>query len=111
MKKLIIAAVLIALLSTVVSVQAESYVTPARATPTVAPWIDGDTFVPGGQVPDWVTVCTDTNVYGNPYGHGDVLYSVLRGEVVRVHDTNQDNTWVMIKSARWIPISSVCEWW
>ena len=110
MKKLLIAAVLIALLSTVVPVFAKDKIDPP-ATPTVAPWIDGDVFVPGGQIPDWVTVCTDTNVYGGPSTTGKVLYSVLGGEVVRVHDTNQDNTWVMIKTARWIPMSSVCEWW
>lgn len=109
MKKILIVTLAILTLLSTIPAQAKDYITPAQ-TPTPLPWVEDDTFIPGGQVPDWVTVCKDSPVYGNPYRLDKPFYFVRVGDVVRVHDTSQDNTWVMIESARWIPMSAVCDW-
>ena len=109
-KYLIATALIFTLLSIASPVLAIDNVTPARVSiPVATPWVEDGVFT-GGQMPDWVTVCETTNIYGNPQGRGTVLGVVQSGEVVRVHDTNQNNTWVMIKSARWISMSVVCDW-
>lgn len=109
MKKIIIITLLILILLSTIPARAKDYVTPARPVVTPVILIEDGVFM-GGQMPDWVTVCKDSPVYGNPYGENDPYDFVHVGDVVRVRDTSQDNTWIMIKSARWIPMSAVCDW-
>ncbi|RPJ29459.1 MAG: hypothetical protein EHM33_01010 [Chloroflexi bacterium] len=108
-KCLIVAAFVVVLLGFAVPALALEEITPPAVRelhPT--PVIENDVFM-GGQIPDWVTVCEATAVYGNPsigVEHG----SVRVGEVVWVRDASHDNTWIMIGVARWIPMRAVCEW-
>ena len=75
-------------------------------SPVLASVEDG--AIMGFSLPDWMEVCQDAGVYSNPYGLNEPFYTVKAGETVRIHDISHDNTWVMVASARWIPINALC---
>ena len=72
-------------------------------------FLDGDVFA-GNALPMWGEICTQTGVYGDPYGLHVPLYSLPVGEKVRLHELSRGEPWVMIKPALWIPLQALCEW-
>jgi hypothetical protein len=73
--------------------------------------LDGD-ILTGISLPPYGTLCEDTPVYGGPDASiYKPLYTLPAGEVVRLREQPEivNRDWVMIKVARWIPLSAVCE--
>ena len=62
-------------------------------------------------LPPYGTLCEDANVYGMPEG-AEILYTLPAGEVVQLREQPrfEHRDWVMIKPARWIALSTVCDW-
>lgn len=67
-------------------------------------------LVTGGALPLWSEICTETGVYGDPYGLHAPFYTLSVGVRVRLHELSHGGTWVMIKPAKWIPLQALCEW-
>lgn len=67
-----------------------------------------DDVIMGNTLPYWGEICTDTKVYGDPYGLTEALYSVPSGEKVTLRELY--GAWVMIAPANWIQLSAVCPW-
>ena len=73
-----------------------------------APVVDSDIGI-FPTLPDWGKVCITSDVRGGPDVMYPVLYSVVEGTHVRLHDQSRpDGTWVSIAPAQWIPLSSLC---
>ena len=69
--------------------------------------IEDDVLI-GNTLPYWGMICTDANVYGDPYQLTEPLYIIKSGEVVTLRELYK--TWVMIAPAQWIQLSTVCPW-
>jgi hypothetical protein len=74
--------------------------------------LDND-ILTGISLPPYGTLCMDTPVYGGPDASiYTPLYTLPAGEVVQLREQPEiePRDWVMIDTARWIPLSAVCEW-
>lgn len=78
-----------------------SYSTPIQLQPI----IDGDVLI-SNTLSYWGEICTDAKIYDDPYGLHKTQYSVYVGETVTLRE--QHEQWVMIKPAKWIPLSALC---
>jgi hypothetical protein len=74
--------------------------------------LDND-ILTGISLPPYGTLCVDTPVYGGPDASIYApLYTLPAGEVVQLREQPrfEPRDWVMIDTARWIPLSALCEW-
>lgn len=66
--------------------------------------------ITGNALPRYGTLCEQAEVRSAPYSYGVVLYTLPKGEEVRLREQSHgdDRSWVMIKPARWIKLSALC---
>lgn len=69
--------------------------------------VDGDTATV--SLAQYGELCTDTDVYGGTWDGATVLYSIHKGEIVRLRELSTDGSRVMIAPAEWIKLSALCE--
>ena len=95
------------LISVVLALSLLGNATVERQKDTVV--MDGDVII-GNKLPEWGTVCGDTEVRGGPdAGIYNVLYTIPDGTKVRLRDQSKPTgEWVMIEPAQWIPITALC---
>lgn len=69
---------------------------------------DGD-VITGNTLPAWGVLCADTIARGSPHEAGQALYPIAKGQRVRLYDQSRPTgEWVMIGSAAWIRIDTLC---
>ena len=66
----------------------------------------------GNGIPEWGRICTDTGVYGDPYGLAEPKYYLHIGALVRLGEMSHGviPVWIEIGPTQWIPLSAVCDW-
>lgn len=74
-------------------------------------WIENDVFW-GSQLPPFGKLCLSADVRGGPDA---TIYKVIEtlpvGTIVELIELGRvDSSWVMIASARWIKLATVCKW-
>jgi hypothetical protein len=71
-----------------------------------------DDVITGNTLPRWGVLCQDANVQGNPHDGFAVLYTLPKGEKVRLREQSRgpDHSWVMIAPANWIKGNTLCGW-
>ena len=64
----------------------------------------------GNTLPRRGTVCSDTNVYGQPADSSAPLYTLKSGDAVQLREQSRGNgrSWVMIAPANWIRLIDLC---
>jgi hypothetical protein len=69
-----------------------------------------DNVIMGNTLPRYGVLCEDTNVQGNPHDGFATLYTLQKGETVRLREPGGDgHAWVMIAPAQWIRITALCQ--
>ena len=83
------------------------YVYPARYLSSVVV-VEGG-VVMGNTLPRYGVLCEAANVQGNPHDGCKVIYTLPKGERVRLREQGgEGRAWVMIAPANWIRLTALC---